>query len=234
MSSIFKFKQFSIDQTNSPFKIGTDGVLAGALCPVNNQKTVLDIGTGTGLIALMLAQRSDAAVDAIEINEIALPIARENFENSPWKNRLTVYHCALQDFKPEKKYDLIVSNPPYFQNSLKSDSDSKNTARHTDTLPLDQLMKYATQLLSPAGKLCLIYPVKEGELLLNEAGLNNLNCSRIVNIRPRPEKKVKRLFIELQVKPSLRYNEELVIEENGRHQYSKKYKEITKEFYLNL
>ncbi|MBT6745203.1 MAG: methyltransferase, partial [Flavobacteriales bacterium] len=160
---IFKFKQFSIDQTNSPFKVGTDGVLAGALCPVNAPKNILDIGTGTGLIALMLAQRCNAKIDAIEINQIAFNQAKHNFKNSPWVNKINVHHCALQNYNPGKKYAVIISNPPYFQSSLKSDVESKNKARHTDSLTPTELVRISAGLLSSTGKLCLIYPVEQGE-----------------------------------------------------------------------
>jgi tRNA1Val (adenine37-N6)-methyltransferase len=231
---IFKFKQFSIDQTNSPFKVGTDGVLAGALCPVNAPKNILDIGTGTGLIALMLAQRCNAKIDAIEINQIAFNQAKHNFKNSPWVNKINVHHCALQNYNPGKKYAVIISNPPYFQSSLKSDVESKNKARHTDSLTPTELVRISAGLLSSTGKLCLIYPVEQGEKTIALAKEQGMYCTRIVNIKPTPDKKTKRLFLEFEFSDIPAIREELIVEQNGRHQYSKAYKKLTKKFYLNL
>lgn len=231
---IFKFKQFSIDQTNSPFKVGTDGVLAGALCPVNAPKNILDIGTGTGLIALMLAQRCNATIDAIEIDYNAFHQAKMNFKNSKWSDRITLSHCALQDFNPDKKYAVIISNPPYFQSSLKSDVESKNKARHTDSLTPTELVRMSSDLLSSTGKLCLIYPVEEGEKTIALAKEHGMYCTRIVNIKPTPDKKTKRLFLEFEFSDIPTIREELIIEQNGRHQYSKAYKKLTEKFYQNL
>ena len=231
---IFKFKQFSIDQTNSPFKVGTDGVLAGALCPVNAPKNILDIGTGTGLIALMLAQRCNAKIDAIEINQIAFNQAKHNFKNSPWVNKINVHHCALQNYNPGKKYAVIISNPPYFQSSLKSDVESKNKARHTDSLTPTELVRISAGLLSSTGKLCLIYPVEQGEKTIALAKEQGMYCTRIVNIKPTPDKETKRLFLEFEFSDIPAIREELIIEQNGRHQYSAAYKKLTEEFYLNL
>ena len=180
----------------------------------------------------MLAQRCNAEIDTIEINEIAYKQAKENFENSPWLDRLTIHHCSLQSFKPNKKYGLIISNPPYFQNSLKSDSESKNTARHTDSLTPVELVRYSKHLLSNSGKLCVIYPVEEGKQMVEFAQESGLYCSRIVNIKPTPEKESKRLFLEFQLTEIETKIEELIIEQNGRHQYSDDYLELTKEFYL--
>jgi len=231
---IFKFKQFSIDQTNSPFKIGTDGVLAGALCTVNTSKKILDIGTGTGLIALMLAQRCNAKIDAIEINQIAFNQAKLNFKNSPWVNKINIHHCALQEYNLGMNYDLIISNPPFFQSSLKSDVESKNQARHIDSLKLAELVRISAGLLSSAGKLCLIYPVEQGEQSILLAKEQGMYCTRIVSIKPTPDKKTKRLFLEFEFSDIPAIREELIIEQTGRHQYSEAYRELTQEFYLDL
>ncbi len=163
--SKFKFKQFSIEQDRCAMKIGTDGVLLGAWTPIdNNPFTILDIGTGTGIIALMLAQRSNAQqIDAFEIDEEAYEQAVDNFENSPWSDRLFCYHAGLDEFieEPEEEYDLIVSNPPFYTEDYKSDNEQRDLARFTDSMPFEDLIEAADLLLSENGIFSVIIPYKE-------------------------------------------------------------------------
>ncbi len=191
MSGIFIFKQFSIDQSDAPFKVGTDGVLLGALCPNTGIKKALDIGTGTGLIALMLAQRTNATIDAVEFNPIAAQIAQKNFEQSKWSNRLSVQHTNIQEFKRDLKYDLIVSNPPYFEDSIKSQNINSSAARHTDTLGIDELLYHSLRLLNNSGKLCIIYPTDQAIRCIEHAKSLGLYCTRKSEYKANSEQRGK-------------------------------------------
>ena len=160
-NQFFKFKQFSVNQDNCAMKVGTDGVLLGAWCDVESAKMVLDIGTGTGLIALMIAQRTDCAlIDAVEIDKSAYVQASGNFKDSRWCGRIGVFNLDFKQYVDEcnTKYDLIVSNPPYFENSLKSSNLERTMARHTDSLSFDELLHGASMLLSESGIISLIVP----------------------------------------------------------------------------
>jgi tRNA1Val (adenine37-N6)-methyltransferase len=217
-------------------KVGIDGVLLGAWSDVEDSKYILDIGTGTGLIALMLAQRSHSLIDAIEVDKNAVDQAIENIENSPWSNRIKVQEISLQNFAKItlQRYDLIVSNPPYFVNSLKTPSLNRTTARHTDTLTHEELILNAIALLKPTGRICIILPVKEAVLCKSFALSEKIYCTREVKVIPKPNADVKRILMEfsLQFKPVKLT--ELVIESNERHHYSDEFSELAKEFYLRL
>ena len=164
---MFQFKQFSIQQDRCAMKIGTDGVLLGAWCPVGHHPfSILDVGAGTGVIALMLAQRSSAEqIDAIEIEEEAYEQCVDNFENSPWGDRLFCFHAGLDEFmdEPEDEYDLIVSNPPFYTDDYKSEDAARDLARFVDALPFEDLIEAASLLLSEKGVLAVIIPFKEEE-----------------------------------------------------------------------
>ena len=216
-------------------KVGTDGVLLGAWTDTKNTTRILDVGTGTGLLALMLAQRAqNALIDAIEIEENACIQATENVANSQWKERINVIHQALQDFYPAEKYDLIVSNPPYFLHSLKNPDVAKKTARHSDTLMPNELIAHAKRLLHETGRLSVIYPTTEALLFIKEAEKEKLHCSRITKVFPNINSKEKRLLMEFSVTSSECRIDEMYIENNARHEYSEEYKELTKDFYLNF
>ena len=232
---MFHFKQFTIHQDKCAMKVGTDGVLLGAWTNVENAVRILDIGTGTGLLALMLAQRApNVLIDAIEIEENACIQATENVAESLWKDRINIIHRALQDFEPAEKYDLIVSNPPYFLHSLKNPDTAKKTARHTDTLMPTELITHAKRLLNENGKLSVIYPTTEALLLIKEAEKSALHCSYITKVFPKIGANEKRLLIEFSVMPTECRIDEMHIENNARHDYSEKYKMLTKDFYLNF
>ena len=232
----FSFKQFTVYHDRCAMKVGIDGVLLGAWSNVENSKHILDIGTGTGLIALMLAQRSSSIIDAIEIDSDAVEQAIENIERSPWTNRIKVHEISLQSFAEItlQRYDLIVSNPPYFVNSMKTPSLIRTTARHTDTLTHEELISNAMTLLKPTGRICIILPVTEAALCKSFALSKKIYCTREVKVIPKPNSDVKRILMEFSIQFKPVKLTELVIEANERHHYSDEFSELAREFYLKL
>lgn len=218
-------------------KVGTDGVLLGAWCTCENAANALDIGTGTGLIALMLAQRNaNLKITAIEPNDSALKDAAPNFENAPWKDRIILHKADLQTFcDGSTKFDLIVSNPPFFKNSLNNPDADRSMARHIDDFSPDAFAKAAMKCLSPNGIIAGIYPLdsfKEFDLAAAEVGLLPL---RLCGVRPTPEKPPHRMLFEYGfAERQTTFIEELIIEEKGRHGYSDAYKTLTGAFYLSF
>ncbi len=235
-NTYFKFKQFTIHQDKCAMKVGTDGVLLGAWANCSDTKNVLDIGTGTGLIALMIAQRSNAVIDAIEIDEEACLQAHENFHKSPWENRIRLIHQSFQDFvhETDKSYDLIVTNPPYFQNSLVAPDDQRTKARHNRNLELYDIIDGAEKLLSENGTLSIILPYVEGVLFIAKAAEHGLYCVRQTNVIPKPKAPVKRLLLEFKRQKKTFVDQDLIIELENRHEYSDNYKSLTRDFYLFL
>ena len=229
----FCFKQFAIYQDRCAMKVGTDGVLLGAWTNCEGAKQILDVGTGTGLIALMLAQRSNAFITAIEIDENAAKQASENAANSPWGNRVIVKKCALQDFTSDIEFDLIVCNPPYFNNSLKSPADNRNLARHTDSLSINDLLQNSLRLLSASGRLCVILPADETNFCIEQSSQKGLFCTRSTKIKPLPNSDVKRILLEFS-RTEKEYFEDFLIIEKNRHEYSEEFKKLTDEYYLKL
>jgi len=234
-NQFFKFKQFCIQQDKCAMKVGTDGTLLGAWANVAECKKVLDIGTGTGLIALMTAQRNkNAFIDAIDIDLDAAVQASENVANSPFSKQIRIHHTSLQLFAQKTTpatYDLILSNPPYFSASLKCPEKRRSMARHNDTLPLNELLYHSTLLLTAKGRISLILPFEKQEELINLANKNNLYTTRQTNIIPSLGKQPKRILIEFscQKKP---FNMEELIIEKSRHQYTEAYQKLTQDFYL--
>ncbi len=215
-------------------KVGTDGVMLGAWANCENAKDILDIGTGTGLIALMMAQRSNGMVDALEIDEIAGEQAKENAYKSPWSERVNIIHQSFQDFfeSTNEKYDLIVSNPPYFQNSLFAPDEQRTNARHNSNLEFDDIINGTVKLLNENGILSLILPYIEGTMFILNAVEKGLYCIRQTNVLPKPGSEPKRLLLEfMKIKKPL-VEQEIIIELNKRHEYSEAYKNLTKDFYL--
>jgi len=185
-SSIFQFKQFEVDQTHCAMKVNTDGVLLGAWAEAEQSQSILDIGTGTGVISLMLAQRfPDAAIDAVELDKLAATTAAVNFQASPFANRLKAFPLAIEHYwmvYPDKKFDLIVSNPPFFLDSLKSAEKTKELARHTNMDFFEELCASVAQHLNPQGKFCLILPLETAELVKNRAMAYKLYPQRITRV----------------------------------------------------
>ncbi len=242
----FKFKQFTVEQDRCAMKIGTDGVLLGAWVSIkNNPFSILDIGAGTGIIALQLAQRSKAEmVDAIEIDEDAYEQCVENFENSPWGDRLFCYHASLEEFveEIEEKYDLIISNPPFYSPPLPSASPpkgekiistSRELARFNDALPFDELIESASQLLSDEGIFVVIIPRKEEENFIKMASEVNLFPNRICRVRGTETSEEKRSMLEFSFEKISPKIENLTIE-NSRHDYTEDYQNLVKDFYLKM
>lgn len=233
MSSPFQFKQFTIQQEKCAMKVGTDGVLLGAWTTIPQKGNLLDIGCGTGLIALMLAQRSNnTIIDAIDIDKDAYLQTIANIKNSKWKNQVTAFHCSIQNFIPKKKYALIITNPPYFINSSKAPNNSRNTARHNDQLSYSDLIYSVIKLLNPNGTFSLILPVTESIIFTELANTQKLYCTRKCNVKPSPIKDFKRVLMEFSLHQSTIKEEKIVIETEKRHQYSKEYINLTEDFYL--
>lgn len=233
----FTFKQFSVNQDRCAMKIGTDGVLLGAWTPlINNPYNVLDIGAGTGILSLMLAQRSNAEqIDAIEIDEDAYEQCVENFEASPWGDKLFCFHAGLDEFvdEPEDEYDLIISNPPFYTDDYKSDNTSRDLARFEDALPFEELIEAAALLLSDNGIFSVIIPYKEEERFVSLCKELDLFPLKITRVKGTPTSEIKRsllAFCRMEQTPSIN---ELVIE-ISRHNYTSEYIELTKDFYLKM
>ncbi|MET6991266.1 tRNA1(Val) (adenine(37)-N6)-methyltransferase [Sediminicola arcticus] len=237
MSKPFQFKQFSVDQDQCAMKIGTDGVLLGAWSNINKRPfAILDIGSGTGLIALMLAQRSDAEmIDAIEIDGNAYEQSVENFERSPWADRLYCYHAGLDEFVDEldEKYDLIVSNPPFYSEEMPSGNEARDIARQNSALPFDELLDGVSKLLEDEGIFSTIIPFKEEEAFIKMASSFNLFANRITRVKGNPTTETKRSLLEFSFSENSMDLGELTIEEE-RHHYTQEYTELTKEFYLKM
>ncbi len=196
-NSWFQFQQFRINQDRCAMKISTDAVLLGALAEANKPKHMLDIGTGTGIIALMLAQRfPDAYIEAVELDGQAALQARENFEQSRFSEQLYIHHSAIQDFLPADKFDLIVSNPPYFTAHLKGQLKERNQALHTDTLPFDVLLSQVLRLLKDSARFWLILPPYESSLFQKLAREKNLFPRRIFSLKDSPNKPINRELVE--------------------------------------
>ena len=223
-------------------KVGTDGVLLGAWADINDVKHVLDIGTGTGLIALMMAQRTKAIIDAVEPEQNSYEQATDNIQKCPWHNRIRIINMTFQEFVleifeekcPEKEYDLIITNPPYFIDSMKNPDEKKMISRHADNLTIDDILNGSMHLLNKRGKLCIILPVIEAEIFQEAALPLRLSCTRKLLVKPTPDKPVKRILMQFEFEEKSCVEETIVIEAGGRHQYSNEYRELTKEFYLGF
>ena len=229
----FRFKKFEVHQDKTAMKVGTDGVLLGAWTQANLPKNILDIGTGTGLIALMLAQRFDTSIiDALEVDKEAALQAAANFKSSNWRKRLTAINTALQDYRTTEKYDLIVSNPPYFD-SIKKLKTAREHARQTASLPFEILLAEASELLTDTGELTLILPYESLENILNIAKQNTLFCYRICTVYGTEKSKPKRVLLQFsKIKKTL--EETKLVIEISRHNYTEVYIALTQDFYLKM
>ncbi|GET30825.1 tRNA1(Val) (adenine(37)-N6)-methyltransferase [Prolixibacter sp. SD074] len=234
-SESFAFKQFEIKQEKAAMKVGTDGVLLGAWADVTGAKAILDVGAGTGLVALMLAQRSEAIVDAVEIEPVAFCEANQNVVASPWAARVTVFHSSFQEFTEgmPDQYDLIVSNPPYFANSLASPDKNRTVARHDQYLSYSELIEGATKKLSPEGRFCVIIPFAAYDEFRETARLNGFYLVKVVNVVPRESKPANRVLLEFSKKPDDRQVSELRLRDVDGN-YSEAYRMLTKDYYLKL
>ncbi len=236
-NTTFQFKEFKVEQDRCAMKVGTDGVLLGAWVEVLDEvNSILDIGTGTGVIALQLAQRSEAEViDAIEIEANAFEQAVDNFENSEWADRLYCYHASLQDFVGEmdEKYDLIVSNPPYYNDTFKDLDKKRALARHTEGLSFEALLSGIAQLLCDDGTAAFIIPYKEENNFLELGKKMKLYPSKISRYSGHLNSELKRSLIQLKNQETTVIEETFFLE-YSRHEYSDHYKNLVKDFYLKL
>ena len=236
-NAYFRFKEFTVWQEKCAMKVGTDGVLLGAWADINGARTALDIGTGTGLIALMLAQRKQKLfIDAMDIDRSAYNQAFVNVNKSPWLERIRlIYGDMAHHFKDKKAlYDLIVCNPPFFKDSLKSNDQAKNVARHEATLNAETLFEISGQILTSKGKLILVFPKdREEEIDQIASGLGFFK-GKTLYIKPTPLKKENRCLTEFSMVPVKNETRTMILEDSGRHNYSKDYMELTKDFYLNF
>jgi tRNA1Val (adenine37-N6)-methyltransferase len=235
--SHFRFKKFCISHGLSTMKVGTDAVLLGAWANVGDAKNILDIGTGTGTIALMLAQRSNdlAEIDAVEIERTDAEEAKNNFLGSPWPNKVHIHHSSIQNFYPTKKYDVIVSNPPYFSNSQSPPDEKRYNARHTIKLTHNDLATAAQRLLEADGKLSIVLPFHEGNQFIALAESKMLYCSRRFSFRTRAEKSIERWLIEFQRRPQVMETGEILLYRNKSGEiWDDTYVNLTRDFYIKL
>lgn len=232
----FRFKQFTIQQEHAAMKVGTDGVLLGAWASVPGPGSrVLDVGTGTGLIALMIAQRTTGVwVDALEIDPSSAMQAHENFRNSPWAERLKCIPASFQEFATHETgpYDQIICNPPFFSASKKARSESRNLARHNDSLSLNDIIKGSVPLMKETTVISLILPAEQEAQIVSLIKEQHLYCRRLTRVIPVPGKFAKRLLLEISCIPCDCDEDDLTIETGKRHCYTDKFKELIDDFYL--
>jgi tRNA1Val (adenine37-N6)-methyltransferase len=232
----FRFKQFTIQQEYAAMKVGTDGVLLGAWASVPGPGSrVLDVGTGTGLIALMIAQRAkDVWVDALEIDPSSAEQAKENFQNSPWMDRLNCMDASFQDYASQcnDQYEQIICNPPFFSASSKTQSKEKNLARHDDSLSLSDLFRGCVSLMKESTTISLILPVHREAQAFDLISEHQMHCKRLTRVMPAPGKAIIRVLLEFSFAPGKCIEENLTIETETRHMYTEKYKSLVDAFYL--
>jgi tRNA1Val (adenine37-N6)-methyltransferase len=237
MAKPFQFKQFSVAQDRCAMKVGTDAVLLGAWSALDHMpNTILDIGSGTGILALIMAQRSTAElIDALEIDADAYEQCVYNFETSDWGDRLFCYHASLDEFvgEIEDTYDLIISNPPFYTDHFKSRNEARNKARFEDALPFEELLTSVSKLLSVTGQLNVIIPFSEEINFISLAKNVDLYPIRILRVRGQEESPVKRSLISFTFQENKIEVSELTIEIT-RHHYTLEYINLTKDFYLKL
>ena len=233
MGSVFRFKEFEINQQGCAMKINTDGVLLGATVSADNPTRILDIGTGTGVITMMLAQRfPKAEVDAVEIDEEAFIRSQDNFQKSPFQSRLQGFQGSFEELKPNEKYDLIVSNPPFYTNSLHNPDSRKKLARHTDFDFFDKILVFAQEYLSEHGQLNLILPVELAEYVIDKGKALDLCLSKSFSIKSFADSEVIRNIITLtkQKVENTIQKDFIIYQEKGV--YSEDYRTVLKPFFL--
>lgn len=232
----FRFKQFTIHHDQCAMKVGTDGVLLGAWAPVDDAQKMLDIGTGSGVIAIMLAQRQpNAQVHAVEIDEKACQQASRNMEECVWSSALSVHETSIQDYasRTDELYDLIVSNPPFFSGGVFSANQDRTMVRHTVKLPHGDLLRSVRALLAPEGKFCVILPFIEGLRFVEMAGHYNIHCTRITEVVPVKNKPANRVLLQFEHQAKELVKDRLSIREKP-DEFTTEYKAMTSAFYLKF
>ncbi len=232
---MFQFKQFKIHDGKSAMKIGTDGTLLGCWSDVGKAETILDIGSGTGVIAIIAAQNNkEAKIKALEIDKLASEDAQLNIDSCPWSDRIEVQNISLQNYTSNQKYDAIISNPPFFERSMKALGIARNTARHTDTLHYTDIFRFCKSNLSEKGNLSMILPVENAKKAVNESGEYGLYPKRICEVKPIPKKEPHRWLVEWSFDSQIKTEYTKLTIETGvkRHEYTDEYKRLGKAFYL--
>ncbi|WP_394697602.1 tRNA1(Val) (adenine(37)-N6)-methyltransferase [uncultured Sunxiuqinia sp.] len=232
--NFFYFKQFGVRQEKAAMKVGIDGVLLGSWVRFNRVARVLDVGTGTGLLALMAAQKTNALIDAVELESDAAEEAQFNFQNSKWGKRLRLTIGDFRSFQTTEKYDHIISNPPFFENSPKSGDHKRAQARHADSLSLQELLTKAKSLLSEDARISLIVPVDKERRLKELASELSLTITRFVKVAPDETKKNHRLLVELSTNAGKFEEGELFIRQSVENDFSPAYRKLTEDFYRNF
>jgi tRNA1Val (adenine37-N6)-methyltransferase len=235
-TSTFYFKQFKVEDGRSTMKVGTDAVLLGAMVKTEGSEEMLEIGTGSGVIALILAQRSSAHIDAVEIDEESANQARENAANSPWSDRIQIFRSSLQEFaeKTSKRYDLIISNPPFFFCSLKSPDKKRNLSRHDESLSFEELAAYAAGLMSDNASLWVILPAREGGKFILIAEKSGLFVHLSISITSKVGRKEHRHILQFKKGRPEKSVESTLVISDGNGIPTKEYKALTKELYLDF
>ncbi len=231
----FRFKQFSVIQDRCAMKVGTDGVLLGAWAGNSPVNSVLDIGTGSGVIALMLAQRLNCDVVGLDIDQGAMEQARENFSNSKWADRLFAVQASFQEYglQAHRKFDLIVSNPPYFSETIKSPDEQRSLARHSDNLSIEVLIANASRLLNHTGRIALVLPFDKRKQLVQSMMKNKLWLHRETIVLPTPDEEPNRILVEMGFKMLPDIKRTIIkIEEKTRHVYHSSFSSLTENYYL--
>lgn len=233
----FEFKQFVVNQDKCAMKVGTDSVLLGGWVAAEGNLNILDIGAGTGILSLMLAQKTIGIIDAIELDEQAALQAEENFSLSTWRGRLNCYNQSLQEFARtvKKRYDLIISNPPYFSIGIRSDESNRALARHTDSLSYNELVSLSRKLLKPTGRFTVIVPNDTRRQMIRQFHSNEMWVMREARIRPKENMEFNRVLFECALKMPAYYSiEEIIVEEKNRYRYHRSFKKYTKDYYLDF
>lgn len=233
-NSYFQFKRFKIDQDQCGMKVTTDACFFGAVIPVWHQMQVLDIGTGTGLLSLMLAQKGATSIDAIEIDQQAYEQARNNFEASPWKEHIQVWHSALQEYRTNKTFQLVICNPPFFKGSQKGTKSNKNKALHADFLSMEALVKHAAALLDASGEFWVMYPEKEMKQFMTIAQAHGLFPGTEFVLRNEPDSPVFRKIQCFSKYTNTQPNTIEVAIRNKDKSYTRGFSSWLKDFYLHL
>lgn len=237
-NSYFSFKQFTIQQERCAMKVCTDACILGAwtAAKIENDpevKNILDIGTGTGLLSLMLAQKSNASIDGVELNEDAANQAAENFQQSPWHERIQVFNSSIQQFEASRKYDLIISNPPFFEDDLRSENNTRNDAKHDTGLNLQELIKAIKRNLSEPGFASILIPYHRTSYFKNIAEKEALFINEILQIKQSPKHSFFRSVIIL-AKQKKEYKEDWLIINDEQRQYPEAFTALLKDYYLKL
>lgn len=235
-NNYFEFKQFTIHQDNCAMKVCTDSCLFGAYVADKlelQNSNILDIGTGTGLLTLMLAQKTGATIDAVEIDDKAFLQAKENFKNSPWNERLKIINADIQNWVAEKKYNFIISNPPFFENDLRSDNKSKNAAKHDTQLTLSDLLKVIDRNLTADGKAALILPYHRSDDLDQLLQIHNFFIEEKILVKQTPKHNYFRIFLIFGRDKKNIVEKEITIKDEHNN-YTDPFKVLLKDYYLHL